>query len=253
MSEVATTEPQELAISDEPVNDSTAMMVMIERAVRDPSVDVEKMERLMAMQERVMERQSIIDFNNAMAESQSEMSPIATNKKNDQTHSRYADLDAISKAIKPIYTRHGLVMSFGSDVSPMEGHYRITCCVSHIGGYSKDYHADIPSDLTGLKNTPNKTKVHAFGSTMTYGRRYLTMLIFDIQIGIDTDGNVPQTPQIITSDEMANLYNLLEDSHSDQAAFLAYYKVEKIEVFPCGNYRQAVAQLNKKISGAQNG
>ena len=46
MSQLAKVEPQELAV----VNENNAMVSMFERMASDPSVDVDKLERLMEMQ-----------------------------------------------------------------------------------------------------------------------------------------------------------------------------------------------------------
>ena len=40
------------------VSEATALMQIIERAARDPSVDVERMERLLQMHERLVSKQS---------------------------------------------------------------------------------------------------------------------------------------------------------------------------------------------------
>jgi hypothetical protein len=50
-------------------------------------------------------------------------------------------------------------------------------------------HADIFADTKGPRGTPNKTATQGFGSTMSYGRRYLKALMFDLVIaGEDDDG-----------------------------------------------------------------
>jgi hypothetical protein len=46
--------------------------------------------------------------------------------------------------------------------------------------------------MTGPKGNQNKTATHGFGSTMSYGRRYLICLIFNITLtNEDQDGNQP--------------------------------------------------------------
>ena len=48
------------------IHDSLPIVEVIRRAASDPSVDVEKLERLMLMHERVMERNAEAAFNEAM-------------------------------------------------------------------------------------------------------------------------------------------------------------------------------------------
>ena len=47
--------------------ETSALISMIERAARDPSVDIDKMERLLQMHERVEAKQRESAFNTAMA------------------------------------------------------------------------------------------------------------------------------------------------------------------------------------------
>lgn len=162
---------------------------MIERLAANKDVDVEKLERMLAMQERILAKQGEMAFNEAMKTCQEEMPAILRNKENQQTNSRYADLEAVNNAIVPIYTKHGFSLSFGTADCPVTAHYRITCLVSHTGGHSRPYQADIPIDAAGIKGTANKTGTHAFGSTMSYGRRYVTLMIFNLTLtNEDNDG-----------------------------------------------------------------
>jgi hypothetical protein len=49
--------------------------------------------------------------------------------------------------------------------------------LSHTAGHSRHYQADVPIDNTGPKGAQNKTMTHGFGSALSYGRRYLKLLI----------------------------------------------------------------------------
>lgn len=177
---------------DEPQRDATGIVAVIERAALNPDIDVEKMERLLAMQERIMTRNAEMAFNSAMRSAQEEMPKVLRNKSNEQTSSKYADLERVNEIIVPVYTKHGFSLSFGTGTSSLDGHILITCLVSHIEGHTRPYQCDMPLDLAGLKGNQNKTPTHAHGSTMSYGRRYLTLLIFNITLtNEDKDGNRP--------------------------------------------------------------
>jgi hypothetical protein len=176
------------------VSEANALIQVIERAASNPEIDVEKMERLLAMQERIMTQNAKMAFNEAMRFAQTEMPKIKRNRENKETHSKYADLEAVTDAAVPIYTRHGFSLSYGTADCPIPGHYRVTGLCAHVGGYERTYQADVPIDNTGPKGTQNKTMTHGFGSTMSYGRRYLICLIFNITLtNEDTDGNRPGT------------------------------------------------------------
>lgn len=223
------------------------ILAVIARAATDPSVDVDKMERLLAMQERVLARNAEQAFNEAMAAAQKAMPQIIRDGRNDTTRSTYTKLDTLSEAMSPIIAKHGFSLSFGNSDSPLENHYRVTCTVSHIGGHSREYHADVPSDGTGMKGTQNKTATHAFGSTMSYGRRYLKMLIFDVAT-TDDDGRAASSGEHIDDAQVACLQNLASAGGADLRKFCAYFKIETLPDLPVRRFDEAFRLLSKKVA-----
>lgn len=167
--------------------DAGSLMEVISRAASDPNTDVDKLERLMGLYERITERQAKQAFDDAMNTAQQAMPKVVRNSENSHTKSHYADLEAVSNAIDPVAHKHGFSLSYGTAKSDLQGHYRITCQVSHNGGWAKDFFADIPADSAGAQGKTNKNATQAFGSTMTYGRRYLKCMIFDVKTGENDD------------------------------------------------------------------
>lgn len=167
---------------------SHAVMNTLQTAL-EKGVDADSLEKLLNMQERVLDRHAEQAYTQDMVKVQSEVKRIEKNRKNEQTRSEYADLDAIISAVKPVYTEHGFSVSFGTADSPIEGHVRVTADVMHVAGFSKPYFADIPLDVMGIKGNINKTEVHGRASAISYGRRYLHALIFNLSTGDDDDGN----------------------------------------------------------------
>ena len=88
---------------------------IIERYLRDPSVDVQKLEGMVALQERMMRWKSESEWNAAMAEAQSKMHAVANDSGNTSTRSRYASYAAIDAALRPIYSEHGFSLSFNTE------------------------------------------------------------------------------------------------------------------------------------------
>lgn len=174
--------------------EATSLVQALAAAASDPRTDMDKMERLFAMHQSMLKQQAEADFNGAMARAQAKIQPIATDRENDHTHSRYATLRGINKVIAPIYSAEGLAVSFDTetknDADPIpEGEMRTVAYVSHSGGHTRRYHIDLPPDDVGSQGKVNKTKVQAKGSTNEYARRYLMRMIFNIATGDDVDGN----------------------------------------------------------------
>jgi hypothetical protein len=159
------------------------------RMASDPRVDIDKLERLIKMQERAQDRVAEIEFNNAMASAQEEMKPIRANMENEHTKSEYADQAALDRAIRPIYTKHGFSLSFRHGDGAPPDHTRILCKLGHRGGHVEWPHYDIPVDGKGARGNDVMTKTHASGASATYGKRYLLGMIFNLAVARDDDGN----------------------------------------------------------------
>lgn len=171
------------------LNDTARLIHVIAEAASNPAIDVDKMERLWAMHEKLKNRADEEAFNAAMSRAQSEMGRVSADAANQQTRSTYATYAALDKAIRPIYTKHGFSISFNEGEGAPEGHARILAYVA-CGGHTRTYKLDMPNDGKGAKGGDVMTKTHATGSAHTYGRRYLLKDIFNIAIGEnDDDGN----------------------------------------------------------------
>jgi len=172
------------------VEDGKNVIALIGKLAENPDVDVEKMAKLVEMQEHIYDKQAEIAYSNAMQELQQEIPTIQALSKNPQTHSKYAKLEHINKIITPLYTKHGFSLSFGMAECPIENWFRTTCTIRHKLGHSVKEFIDLPLDDTGIKGSTNKTPVHATGSSNSYARRYLTVMVFNLTIsGEDVDGN----------------------------------------------------------------
>jgi len=169
--------------------DAGTLLRAIAQVAANPAVDIAKMERLIAMQQKIVAQDAEAAFNAAMARAQAQIAPVATNAFNDQTSSRYAKLSQINKAIMPVYTAEGLSVSFDTEDCPVKDHMRTVAIVSHAAGHSRRYHLDMPFDAAGIRGSTNKTMVHATGSTASYSRRYLLCMIFNVATEDDNDGN----------------------------------------------------------------
>jgi hypothetical protein len=175
---------------EEEVIEPQNMLAVISRAASDPTVDVEKMERLMAMAERMQARKSEGAFNDAMNRAQTRIGTVGVDKTNSQTHSKYATYEKLNRILRPIYTSEGFSLSFGTAEPIAPETMRVLCHVSHSAGHTRRYQIDTPVDGKGAKGNDVMTKTHAVGSGASYAMRYLLKMIFNVAIGEeDDDGN----------------------------------------------------------------
>lgn len=220
------------------------LVAMIERAARDPSIDMDRLERLLAMKERSELKAAEGEFNDAMAQVQQELLPIARDSNNPQTHSKYASYFAIDKAIRPIYTRHGIRVSFDESDVPVEDHVRVIAIVTK-GRHAERYHYDSPIITKGMKGNEMMTLTHARASAVTYAKRYLVGMIFNLSTGEDTDGNMPtDTGEVISDEQRQHLVDLCDKTDSDKIKLCAKMKVDSLAAIRVRDYPRALEALN---------
>lgn len=180
-----------------PAAQPTNLMQALAIAAADPRMDVGKVKELWVMHKEMMDRAASEAFNDALSRAQANIQPIAKDRRNDHTKSSYATLAAINEAITPIYTAEGLSVSFDTyslerdkDLPPLDtGKVRVIGFCSHKGGHTRKYHLDGALDDAGKDGTKNKTGIQAMGSTVSYLRRYLVCMIFNVATADDNDGN----------------------------------------------------------------
>jgi hypothetical protein len=174
-----------------------SLLNIIERASRDPSVDVGKLAALLEMQERVMRTRAKQAFTEALSAVAGELEPVARDARNPHLGTRYAKLETIDEAVRPIYSRHGFSVRFGSEPTP-DGRVHVTCTLSHVGGHSETLGLSAPIDAVGTGGKQSKTGVQAIGSTVTYLRRYLLTMALNITL-VDDDDDGEATRRIASA------------------------------------------------------
>lgn len=242
-------EPQSRAlVSEAQATESAAIFQIVERAARDPNVDIDKMERLILMQERMQARNAELDFDRSMAAAQEEMQPIRADANNPQTKSKYASYAALDAAIRPIYTKHGFSVSFDTAEGAPENCVRIVAKVAHSGGHRERPKLDMPADGKGAKGGDVMTKTHATGAAVQYGRRYLLGMIFNLAVSKDDDGNAAgsQPEKKISADQLATIRRLIEETNSDIQKFCEIGKIEALPDMPARQFDSAVRLLEQK-------
>lgn len=252
MSKAKTTEVAALP----PANSSAVvamdpLLAMIERATRDPAIDLDRLERLMAMKERADKVDAEGAFNDAMAKVQMELTPIARDSHNPQTRSKYASYFAVDKAIRPVYTKYGIAVSFDEAQEFFQDFVRVMAFVSK-GRFTKTFHYDSPVVTTGIQGKAMMTLTHARASAVTYAKRYLMGMIFNLSTGEDSDGNVQLVEQKeISAQQLEELATLLSHDEQKIAAICAYYEVASLSDMTEATFLRAMKSIEAKKKMAE--
>lgn len=164
---------------------SGGLLGVIARAARDPSVDIDKMERLLEMQERVIAREARTAYAVALAELQPRL-PIITERgkilNKEKIQSTYAYWEDVNEAIRPLLAESGFSLSFRTGRAGNE--ITVTGVLTHREGHSEETTITLPSDTSGAKNA-----VQSVGSSTSYGKRYTAFALLNITTkGEDDDG-----------------------------------------------------------------
>ena len=208
-------------------------------------VDTDTLTKFMDLQERYEANEARKAYADAMSKCQKALPKVIAGAENTHTESSYAKLEHINAAITPVYSKNGFSISFGED--PIDGDMiRITATVLHKLGHKEKFVYDLPLDLNSMSGKANKTAIHAKGSTTTYGRRYLTMMIFNLTVGDDTDGNLPRGGSI-TEDEALELAAMATSGGLVHAAVLREFGVREYRDVPDKKFEKAKARIEKLI------
>src|SRR5438552_3490049 len=122
----------------------TSLMEVIARASRDPSVDVDKLERLLGMAERLEARQAKAAYTKALVEMKPKLPVIdkrgkiiirdKSNRENIIQSTPYSLWEDIDEAITPILAEHGFVLTFRSGIAS-DGKLTVAGILSHKDGH----------------------------------------------------------------------------------------------------------------------
>lgn len=257
----ATEVSESTALQAVPADDSRGhVMSIIESCATNPDFDVRKMRALLAMKRELDAEEREYAYTLAMRNAQDEMRPVVREKMNNHTKAKYATLEQVHEACKPIWLKHGFSLSSHSDVSPIPGYYRVITVCSHVGKHKTTHFLDAPPDDAGPKGEKNKTPIQALGSTVSYVRRYLDLMIFDITlIGEDRDGN--RTPNgsgggpVVTDAQALQIEALVADHDlkEDMTRLFKWLKVVTYTEIPADKHDEVLAALNRKINDRRKG
>ena len=216
--------------------------------------DLDKLEKLMDLQERWEEKEAKKAYNTAMVDVHKDMPMVGKTLKNVQTRSSYASLDLIISKTKEVYTKHGFSISFFEGHTDKENHIRICADVIHKLGHKENYYYDVPLDGKGIKGNTNMTAIHAKASSTSYGRRYLMCMIWNIPTGDDTDGNMPEAPvEYIDEKQLSQLRDMVDNNDCiDEKKLFTFFKIASLENLPKEKYAYLISILQKKIADAMN-
>jgi ERF superfamily len=250
-----------------PGDSSSTVLEWIERVALDPRADVEKLDRMMAMYERLKAKEAELAFNAAkglilkklagikIVKNRSAVYETENGKTQNGTYHtfKYAPLEEIDKHLRPLLAEENMDLSY-SDEPREGGGIRIRGRLKHLpSGHYEDSFMSAPLDTTG-----GKSEVQAAGSTNSFLRRYVACNIFNIVV-VDDDNGAMGT---IDEDQTKTILDLIKKAKVGPK-FLKYMKARSVEEagsleaavanIAVRDYRKAISTLEEQIAKAEVG
>lgn len=232
----------------EPRNDGAALLSIIERAAMNPEVDIEKMERLFAMHERMQAAAARTAHMAALTQMQAEIPTHIEERggikdRNQRVQSTYALWEDINQAIRPVLHRHGFALTFRTRQAP--GSITVIGVLSHEAGHSETAEIELPHDGSGSKNA-----VQAVASSITYGKRYAAGELLNFTSGSDEADDDGKTAgaKTITAEQYFEMKALIEEAGVAEAKILAVANVARLDDVPPTAYPSIMKRLRKTIA-----
>jgi len=225
-----------------PHDQPSDMLGMIARAAVDPSVSVEKLERLMALKERYDAKAAETAFAEAMARLQPTLPRITKHGRimvSGQVRNTYAKLEDIDEEIRPLYSAEGFSISWNTSTESTVPGTRVLGKLRHRAGHSEAYAIFLPNDNSGGKNG-----IQGVGSTVSYGKRYLLCSMFNI-ITVDADDDGSGT-EVITIEQKNRILDLITERNADYARFCRFMDVQEVEEITQDRFEMAINALQNK-------
>ena len=146
--------------------------------------DLDKLERLMALQERWEATEARKAYDTAFAAFKADAVRIVKNRRvtaGPLSGKSYAELFSVVNAVTPALSRHGLSSSW--KITKDEPQWlEVTCTIKHVAGHTESVSMGGPPDVGGAKNA-----IQARASTVSYLERYTLKAITGLSEQDDDD------------------------------------------------------------------
>jgi hypothetical protein len=233
--------PQQVA----PIREPDQLMGALVQAAMNPDVDPDKMERMLALYERMEARKAQSDFDNALAVMLPKLPEIGKRgeaKNGEKKLYTFARWEDINRAIKPILAEHGFALTFRTDIH--EKGVLVTGILSR-GGHQRETSLLVPFENSGAKND-----TQARGSSTSYGKRYTASALLNLVTSDEPDNDGGTFQETIGPEQMTELDNLLKATKSDRQKFFAYAKVEGMADITVKQFPAVKKLLERKLKDA---
>lgn len=210
--------------------------------------DIDKLEKLMALQERWEANNARKAFTEAMAKFKESPPKLVKDRHVhfNTTNYYHAGLDQITDKVAAALSAVGISHRF--EVSQTEKAITVTCVLTHVSGHSERTPLSAGADSSGGKNS-----IQAIGSTVSYLQRYTLLAATGLATGEeDDDGTLSEPIEFITDEQLSKLVDMIAATNSNTNKFCSVYKISALNLLPADKFDAAMKQLNAKLGKMKN-
>ena len=211
---------------------------------------VEALDKLVALNERVADRQARQEFNAALARFQQRCPEIPETARADidtrgglkNFSYTYTKLKDLIKVCRPLLYEEGFSFRWDTGVTDQK-HAFADFILTHVAGHETRSHHECP--VEGRARMSDQQK-HSSANTTCKRRSMLAGLGIQTVDDLDDDGADPKSEHKITDEQEANLQAVIEEVKANVPKFLAFFKVQDLEDLRQSDYDQAMRMLQAK-------
>ena len=234
------------------------MAMQILALAQNPDFDVDKLGKLIDLQNAEMQRQAKVAFSTNFAKLQAEIPTIVEDKSGNG--SSYATLETIVDVTRPILNKYGFSVTFDVKTTMQNtptkvgdnfiflGFATVKAVLIHELGHSIDTETCIPFDFSGSKKA---NTAQAQGSAISYGKRYAYCSLLNITTrNCDDDAEMlSKSFQVKITVPQAKQLQALHNNLADKTGFDGYlmqqFGSSDIANIPKGAYNMVLSQLQQ--------
>ena len=252
-----------------PMTGIAEILGVFERLAVNKDVNPDSLDKLLAVQERLIDRNAKLAFDKAFIAMTPNLPLIpkegriivrektATGRRDGEEtqNTPYPKWETTGELIKPVLHEHGFGLShrIGSVIETGERRVRVTAVLRHVGGHTDDTcYFDLAADATGSKNNNQ-----AWASSVTYAKRHTAFAVLGLVTEGDDDdakgsGRAIVAGDPLTPEELEQIINFAGAvecsekhlvSHLDKTKPKGHPKLNKIAELPRTRFDEALTAL----------
>lgn len=205
----------------------SGMLQAVLQAMRDPSIDPERLEKFLAIGRTLEADQARRDYIAAFMGVKDALRDIKINKRGRIVYEpkggkpgsvvKFMKYEDIAAAVKPVLAKHGMAATYSYEYTQNPPKVIAVMTVIHRAGHFQEFRS-VP--LPMVDSSGGKNDVQGAGSIGSYGRRYVVCPAFDIVAEDEDDnGSGKSEPVPVTQDQIDRFTDIIQECQSRESGF----------------------------------